>query len=245
MEIIDRKTATDRGLTTYFTGKPCSRGHIAARRVINKYCEDCRKMTQEERRRSAKIYGVGYNSKLRGEAGYSAKCGDSITREYDHWRRMLQRSYDPKWKESHPTYSDCSVSPEWWDYQNFAEWYQENEYRTEGADLDKDLLLIGNKEYCPELCVFLPEEINKAIVIRGRVSVWHRRDSVYEANCCRVYLGRSDNPLTYAEKWVEFKINHINQLVDKYEGQLAPEAIASLRAFAIDVLDTGEVVRVR
>lgn len=244
MRKVSREEARLKGLTRYYPGVACIRGHLCEWTVAGPCCTECARLSREGKLPPAKVYGVGYNSAKRG-TGFLAKTPEGILREYDHWRRMLQRSYDPKWKTLHPTYGDCSVSPEWWDYQNFAKWYHKNEYRIEGADLDKDLLLVGNKEYCPELCVFIPEELNKAITIRGNVSRWHRRDLVYETYCCGVYLGRSDNPLTYAEKWVEFKIRHINQLADKYEGQLAPEAISALRSFTINVLDTGEVVRVR
>lgn len=44
MELIDRKTALDLGLTTYFTGKACLKGHITARRVGCGSCIECRRI---------------------------------------------------------------------------------------------------------------------------------------------------------------------------------------------------------
>lgn len=41
MELIDRKTALDLGLTTYFTGKECKNGHIAPRKVGSGVCSTC------------------------------------------------------------------------------------------------------------------------------------------------------------------------------------------------------------
>lgn len=41
MEIITRAEAIEQGLTRYFTGAPCKRGHIAPRRVANWNCETC------------------------------------------------------------------------------------------------------------------------------------------------------------------------------------------------------------
>jgi len=43
MDIITRKEALAQGLTHYFTGKPCKRGHIAARYTSTKSCVDCNK----------------------------------------------------------------------------------------------------------------------------------------------------------------------------------------------------------
>lgn len=41
MELIDRKSALDLGLTTYFTGKPCKRGHVSERKVDSGVCVEC------------------------------------------------------------------------------------------------------------------------------------------------------------------------------------------------------------
>jgi hypothetical protein len=41
MDIITRKDALAQGLTHYLTGKPCKRGHIAARYVKTRSCTQC------------------------------------------------------------------------------------------------------------------------------------------------------------------------------------------------------------
>lgn len=41
MEIIKRRHALSLGLTRYFTGKPCSHGHIAERFSSSGYCVEC------------------------------------------------------------------------------------------------------------------------------------------------------------------------------------------------------------
>ena len=57
MDIITRKDALAQGLTHYFTGKPCKRGHIAARYAKTGNCVECtlsifnkrpRKLTPEQ-----------------------------------------------------------------------------------------------------------------------------------------------------------------------------------------------------
>ena len=47
-ETIDRQDARRRGLTRYFTGKPCRRGHIAERYVSDQTCCECRKSKSSE-----------------------------------------------------------------------------------------------------------------------------------------------------------------------------------------------------
>ena len=41
MDIITRKDALDQGLTHYFTGKPCKRGHVAAKYAKSANCVEC------------------------------------------------------------------------------------------------------------------------------------------------------------------------------------------------------------
>ena len=44
MEIISRKEAKEKGLSFYFTGKPCKHGHIAKRRIANNLCVACQRI---------------------------------------------------------------------------------------------------------------------------------------------------------------------------------------------------------
>lgn len=82
--------------------------------------------------------------------GKSTKC-------YDAWMHMHDRCY--RYPEKYPTYKDCAICSDWFDFQNFAQWYALN--HREGFHLDKDILVKGNKEYCPERCIFVPQQINK------------------------------------------------------------------------------------
>ena len=104
-------------------------------------------------------YGIGFlgigNYKTRDEQGRELK-------RYKLWRAMLQRCYDKKLHERYPTYAECEVCKEWHNYQNFAEWYETNYYEIDGEkmNLDKDILIKGNKIYSPSTCIFVPQKIN-------------------------------------------------------------------------------------
>lgn len=73
------------------------------------------------------------------------------------WRDMLQRCYDSNFVENNHTYTGCSVCDEWLYLSNFKKWFEEN--YVEGYQLDKDILVKGNKVYSPETCCFVPREI--------------------------------------------------------------------------------------
>lgn len=49
MQIISRKDAKSLGLTYYFTGKPCKRGHVSRRRAVKADCLECIRVSDRER----------------------------------------------------------------------------------------------------------------------------------------------------------------------------------------------------
>lgn len=98
------------------------------------------------------VEGVGYL----GVGDYSTKD----RARYNSWASMIARCYRTKLKERHKTYEDCYCSEEWKNYQNYSKFYEEYTWKQSGWHLDKDLLILGNKKYSQETCVFLPPELN-------------------------------------------------------------------------------------
>ena len=84
--------------------------------------------------------------------------GVSGTRHYSVWRNILKRCYT-HYKCHQSSYEGCSIVPEWLIYSTFKKWFDAN-YISD-YQLDKDLLVKGNKVYSPETCCFVPQEINK------------------------------------------------------------------------------------
>ena len=98
------------------------------------------------------LYGVG----RKGDG--VAKVNGKNTKAYKTWQDMLCRCYNSRCQELHPTYIGCSVSNEWLYFPTFKEWFDVN--FVEGWQLDKDLLVNGNKTYEPDTCIFVPHQIN-------------------------------------------------------------------------------------
>lgn len=75
------------------------------------------------------------------------------------WRNLKRR-----YKPTHPSYKDCSVSSEWGSFDNFYNWYISQPYYAYKdkfkLNVDKDLLISGNKHYSEKTCVLLPQYIN-------------------------------------------------------------------------------------
>lgn len=77
------------------------------------------------------------------------------TKAYNLHRNMVSRVGKRKF------YEDCSVSENFLDFQFFAEWCQSQKYyKASDCNLDKDLLIYGNKLYAEDRCVFIPKNLN-------------------------------------------------------------------------------------
>lgn len=104
------------------------------------------------------VQGVGYI----GVGKYVASKDYKVTEEYNRWVSMMQRGYSGDFKIKNPTYKDCTVCEEWSNFQVYAEWHTSQKGYGKGFDLDKDILIEGNKHYSPETCCLVPAQINRA-----------------------------------------------------------------------------------
>lgn len=100
-----------------------------------------------------------------GVGPYKSFVGDEITREYLTWANMISRCYSDVTRKQSKSYAGCLVAPEWHNFQNFATWYNKNIYKIErdNIEIDKDLLISGNKIYSPDTCCLIPGRINNVI----------------------------------------------------------------------------------
>jgi len=112
-------------------------------------------------------FGAGYI----GTGIYSSK---SNTKAYDKWIHMLLRSRSNK--ELDACYHNTTVHEDWRSFQNFAEWAEQQVgFNSDDCELDKDILVQGNKEYGPDTCCFVPARINNLTTsgyLGGSVDKW-------------------------------------------------------------------------
>lgn len=74
---------------------------------------------------------------------------------------MILRNYYPQCLDRQETYKECYVCEEWHNFQNFAQWYNENKWTDELPLVpDKDILIKGNKEYSPNTVLLLDQRLN-------------------------------------------------------------------------------------
>lgn len=108
-------------------------------------------------------------------------CGKGCTGEYrktPYWRQakrlwsnMLKRCYDENYESGYHG-RGYTVCKRWLCFEhfledlpkipNFSEWLDGFDKTKTQFNLDKDLLVEGNKVYCLECCSFVPEGVNKS-----------------------------------------------------------------------------------
>lgn len=106
------------------------------------------------------LRGVGYL----GEGIHERKNGKKQTRAYTVWAAMIARCYCYEQYKTLKTYEGCTVCDAWHNFQVFAEWYYNQIGWDKGFQLDKDLLVEGNKIYSPTTCCLVPKQINTLLV---------------------------------------------------------------------------------
>jgi hypothetical protein len=106
------------------------------------------------------ICGVGINdlpntlTKQR-DGGGKVKCP-----YYSLWTHMLSRVYTPTSNQIIP-YAGVTVHSDWHRFSNFKRWVdQQPQSNWRELQLDKDMLVKGNKVYAPDVCCFLTKQEN-------------------------------------------------------------------------------------
>ena len=94
MQIITRKEAKEKGLSRYYTGEPCKRGHIAERRVANHCCATCsNEQSKEHQRKKRESTDLTVN----GNPKHEQKA-----RELAKHNKMPEEFYGPNHTMSQP-----------------------------------------------------------------------------------------------------------------------------------------------
>lgn len=190
-----------------------------------------------------RVYGVGYL----GEGKYSKTNNEKC---YNYWKHMLGRGYNEDIKDRCKSYEKCIVCDEWHNFQNFAQWYEENYYEVEGQrmEIDKDILCKGNKIYSPSTCIFVPQQINLLFIKqqsrRGSLPIgviWHKRDRVFESSVCiygkNIYLGRYNTLEQAFEVYKKAKEKHIKEVAEKYKDFIPLKLYNAMYEYKIEMND--------
>ena len=194
----------------------------------------------------ATVFGVGFMGmgefKSRDENGNLTKC-------YITWESMLRRCYSSKYQEKHPTYENCTVDKQWWNFQVFAEWYYSHFYEIENEimNLDKDILNKRNKVYSPKNCVFVPQFINTLFIKRDKCRGEYYIGVTKYENKFQARLHKCDGKLIYLgtytipeEAFQAYKIakeEYIKEVANEYKDKIPYELYQAMMNYEVEIDD--------
>ena len=191
-------------------------------------------------------YGVGC---LGSNLDLKSKINGKTCKIHSMWRNMIERCYNVNSHQHNPTYVACYVSDDFKDYSKWRAWYDNYQYKHDGWQLDKDLLVKGNKIYSGDTCVFLPKEINlvltKRTTSRGNHLIgvhFNKRDKKFVSQVSlgagnRKVLGYYNNEYDAHLAYKEAKESYLKELAEEYKDMLDPRAYNALQNYVVNIDD--------
>ena len=179
--------------------------------------------------------------------GIYDKDNKSTSYIYKLWREMIRRCYNPKCLERRPTYQGCSVCEEWKYFSNFEKWVLSQEYYTEGYQLDKDVLVKGNKMYSPDTCCLIPREIN--IQLSGHYKktsqpkgVFLQKNGTYSVHCASPryksgFVGTFNSEIEAFNAYKKAKEQRLKELAEEYKNVISKKVYEALYNYQVEITD--------
>ena len=122
-------------------------------------------------------------------------------------------------------------------------------FGNEGWQLDKDLLVKGNKVYSESTCVFIPAEVNtlltKRTASRGEHLIgvyWHKTNKAFKAQVSKnkgtqEYLGSFKTEIEAFNAYKQAKESFVKEQAEKYKSQIDPRAYNALMNYEVGIDD--------
>ena len=193
----------------------------------------------------ASVHGVGILG-----AKYPSREGDRNTKEYMLWADMLRRCYSDIYQKKKPTYEGCEVSDNFKSYEYFYEWCNKQiGFNSKDWQLDKDLLIKGNKAYSEYSCVFIPKEINQVLVkrtaSRGKYLIgvsWNKRNKAFVAMVNKnkgnpECLGYFKTEIEAFNAYKQAKESFVKEQANKWKDQIDDRAYNALMKYQVEITD--------
>jgi hypothetical protein len=182
------------------------------------------------------LHGIGFI----GIGRYNSRC-----RHYQTWTDMLDRCYSNKYHSEKPSYLECTLDEEWHNFQSFAEWYDNNFYQVDNEEmnLDKDILVRGNKKYSPNTCIFVPQRINKLFIRQNLVTKNNlpmgvcKHGKRFKAQCAHsgknTHIGIYETPDEAHLAYKRYKEALIKEIATSYRSSIPENLYNSLMSYEI------------
>lgn len=196
------------------------------------------------------VYGIG----VKGN-NYQCNIGRNLIREYSLWSGMLRRCAKT-YQEKHPTYTGTTCSENFKSFTFFYEWcnnqigFNNQDENGRYWQLDKDIIIKGNKTYSEDVCVFVPQKVNKLLIRRDKNRgeyplgvCWSKWTSKFYATCCvgganlNRHIGYFDSVKEAFFSYKAAKEAYIKQVAEDYKSSLDQRAYQALMNYQVEITD--------
>ena len=158
---------------------------------------------------------------------------------------MLKRCYSEVSFKKSPSYEQCLTSETFNHYQQFKTWCnQQLGFGNTGWELDKDILVKGNKVYSEDTCCFVPKEINLLLVKhdKGRGDYllgvdYHKNRKQFRARCSDKHLGWFNTELEAFRAYKQAKEAYIKEVANKWKDKIDPKVYDALIKYKVEITD--------
>jgi len=190
------------------------------------------------------VYGIGINDWV----GKIEVDGKKI-KQYKLWQSMLKRCFDEKFKQNRPSYQDVTCSKDWLSMTKFIEDVSQMKgFGFSGWELDKDILVKGNKLYSKDNCCFVPQELNTLLIksdnSRGEYPVgvsFRKAKGKFEAylnvNGKAKHLGLFNTPEEAFQAYKRAKEAQIKAVAEKWQHMLDNRVFQALMEYEVNIND--------
>lgn len=188
------------------------------------------------------VFGVG----ILGEEFTSQDRG---SKEHTLWRNMLKRCYCEKSIIASPNYYGCNVSDKFKHYTLFKEWCNKQiGFDQDGWQLDKDILVRGNRNYSENNCCFVPREINSLLLKsdkkRGETLIgvhFHKQHNKFQAQFSvkdtKQHLGWFTTEIEAFYAYKQAKEAYIKEVANKWKDQIDHRVYEALMNYQVEITD--------
>lgn len=173
---------------------------------------------------------------------------------YEVWHGILRRCYSENEHDlgKFKPYRSVEVCEEWLNFQNFAKWFYDNVPSYPNPELDKDLRVIGSREYNPDTCSFVPPAVNSLFtgyvdreLPRGvhfcntkkvYVAQLHKGGETRGGLKKQSYLGSYLTKEPAIEAYRKAKIEHAIEVAERYKEVLHPSVYNNIVTRTVELI---------
>ena len=121
---------------------------------------------------------------------------------FTKWKSMLCRCKYKPYKDNFKTYEDASVADEWLTFSNFKQWIDSFEIEDiQNYELDKDILVSGNKLYSKDTCC-LVDKVTNRFILKKTVRKLDLPTGVSPVRKSSKFQARVSNPFTGKDEYL-------------------------------------------